>query len=278
MTAPGEANQAEIDDANRAFWNELCGSQVAKSLGIAEVSEASLKKFDDWYFDFYPYLFTHIPFARLEGQWVLEVGLGYATVAQRIAEAGAEYHGLDIAPGPVAMARDRLGWIGRQGTVRQGSVLDCPYDKGYFDRVIAIGCLHHTGNMAKGIEEVYRVLKPGGCAMIMVYNAASYRRWAARPWATLKRVFAPVSGHIDASEASERLRAAYDASLDGSPAPHTEFVTNRELRRLCQRFRSCRITRENIGAEGFLRFVPRPVALKYLGPTLGLDLYCHLEK
>ena len=40
----------------------------------------------------------------MRGKKVLEVGLGYGSVAQRIAENGAVYTGLDIAEGPVEMA------------------------------------------------------------------------------------------------------------------------------------------------------------------------------
>jgi hypothetical protein len=56
VTATVDANQAEIDKANREFWNELCGIQLAKSLGIADHSQASLNKFGNWFFRFYPYL------------------------------------------------------------------------------------------------------------------------------------------------------------------------------------------------------------------------------
>lgn len=56
------ATRSRTDQNNSTFWNELCGTQLAKSLGIVDDSIASLKKFDDWYFDYYPYLTTHIPF------------------------------------------------------------------------------------------------------------------------------------------------------------------------------------------------------------------------
>src|ERR1700721_3942764 len=92
-------DQSAIDRNNAAFWDELCGSTLARSLGITDSSPASLKRFDDWYFAYYPYLFTYIPFRQLNGKDVLEVGLGYGTVSQRIAEFGARYKGLNIAAG-----------------------------------------------------------------------------------------------------------------------------------------------------------------------------------
>ncbi len=158
---PGPNGQAEIDKANMAFWDELCGSALARRIGVTDSSPESLKRFDDWYMSYYPYLERHIPFETMSGARVLEIGLGYGTVAQRLMEHGADYNGLDIAANPVVMAQHRLRLLGKQGTVKQGSVLECP-SATRFDWAITIGCLHHTGDMARAIAEVNRVLKPGG--------------------------------------------------------------------------------------------------------------------
>ncbi len=112
---------SSIDAANSAYWDELCGTPLAKSLGISDASPASLKKFDDWYFDFYPYLLEEVPVAEFDGRDVLEIGLGYGSLSQRIAESGARYVGLDIAAGPVEMVRHRLRQTGLPGEVGQGN-------------------------------------------------------------------------------------------------------------------------------------------------------------
>src|SRR6516225_6835891 len=116
--------QAHTDAENAQFWDELCGSQIARLLGITDASPASLKRFDDWYLAFYPYLFLHIPFDDMKDKDVLEVGLGYGTVTQRLAEAGARLTGLDIAEGPVAMANSRLRQAGLTGSAYRGSILE----------------------------------------------------------------------------------------------------------------------------------------------------------
>lgn len=279
MSTSTTLRQDEIDNKNAEFWNELCGSQLARQLGITDDSPASLKRFDDWYFDFYPYLNDHIPFADLKGKKVLEVGLGYGTVAQRIASSGAHYHGLDIAAGPVAMARHRCRLVGAMdAVVRQGSILEPPFADGSFDWVVAIGCLHHTGNLPLAIEVVRRLLTSGGQAAIMVYSATSYRQLALAPFGTLSRqlkgLYVPYSPPVSTA----RQRAAYDANVEGDAAPQTEFVTRTELRHLCSRFSRVKIRSENIGAEGPLRRFPRPTLNKWLGPVVGLDLYCRLVK
>ena len=131
--------------------------------------------------DFYPYLERYVAFDELQGKKVLEVGLGYGTVGQKIAESGADYTGLDIAEGPVSMMNHRLGQCGLPGKAIQGSILEAPFEDETFDRVVAIGCYHHTGDTKRAISETARILKPGGQALVMVYNAYSYRRWLRSP-------------------------------------------------------------------------------------------------
>lgn len=272
--------QAEIDARNRTFWDELCGTQLAKSLGVTDHSPASLKTFDDWYFKFYPYLERHVPFADLAGKAVLEVGLGYGTVAERIARAGADYTGLDIAAGPVAMVNQRLERLGVSGRAVQGSVLTAPFEDGAFDWVVAIGCFHHTGNLQRALDEAWRVLKPGGRAMVMVYYAYSYRRWQHATAATLQHLRADKLGIGGArSSRTDRERAHYDASTkDGAGAPETAFASISDMRRMTTRWSSMTARLENIGEESIFRAVPRDVACRFAGPCVGLDLYVTLVK
>src|SRR5579863_1617204 len=119
---PAEVISTVIGRKNADFWEELCGTGFAKSIGVVDDSAHSLKRFDDWYFAFYPYLFVHIPFEDMRDKDVLEVSLGYGTVSQRISEAGARYKGLDIAEGPVSMVNHRLRQQALGGHARQGNI------------------------------------------------------------------------------------------------------------------------------------------------------------
>lgn len=270
----GEASSAPaVDGLNSSFWNELCGSALARSLGIKDSSVPSLKRFDDWYFDFYPYLLPFVNAAGLEGKRALEVGLGYGSLSQKIAEAGATYTGLDIAAGPVAMVNHRLRQQGLSGEAVQGSVLECPFPDLSFDVAVAIGSLHHTGNLALALAELRRVLVPGGTLIFMVYNALSYRRWLRWPVSTLRhaRWAKGELGSKPASSASER--AAYDADAEGNAAPETTFWSRDELRTMMTGWSIEALRLVNIGDEGPLRFLPRSVKLKTMGSWAGLDVY-----
>jgi len=268
-----EQPNSPIDRSNSEFWNELCGSASARALGVEDSSPQSLKRFDDWYFDFYPYLLPFVNAAGLGGKRVLEVGLGYGSLSQKMAEADANYTGLDIAAGPVVMVNHRLRQQGLPGQAVQGSVLECPFPDQSFDVAVAIGSLHHTGNLALALDEMRRVLVPGGTLIFMVYNALSYRGWLRWPVSTVRRALW-ARGVLDgkpSSSASER--AAYDADAEGNAAPETTFWSRDELRGMLTNWSIEAMRLENIGDEWPLKFLSRPVKLKTMGSWAGLDVY-----
>src|SRR5205085_12269324 len=46
-----------------------------------------------------------------------------------------------------------------------------------FDVVYSNGVLHHTPDTQRAIDEVHRVLRPGGVAKVMLYNKSSIYYW-----------------------------------------------------------------------------------------------------
>lgn len=272
--------QEKISNENALYWNELCGSPLAESLGVTDASKASLKKFDDWYFDIYPYLFKHIPFNELKDRKVLEIGLGYGTVSQLLAESCVAYTGFDIAAGPVSMVNHRLRQNGLSGQAIQGSILKPEFQSESFDTIVAIGCLHHTGNLRKAIDECWKLLRPGGSLVFMVYYAYSYRRFRMAPSTTLRNLGKELFGYRDVvGSSTDRERAAYDAGSDGVGAPHTDWISARSLRGLCNKFSSFNANTENINQEFPFKSKTRMELLKTRWPSLmGLDLYATAMK
>lgn len=274
------SNSSGVSDANAEFWNELCGSQLARVLGIKDSTPESLKRFDDWYFDFYPYLDKYIQFDSLAGKDVLEVGLGYGSVAQKIAGHGARYRGLDIASGPVGMVQHRLTQAGLKGQITQGSILNPPFEIETFDVVVAIGCLHHTGDLRSAINQCLRLLRKGGRLVFMVYYAYSYRRWVSSPFGNLRYLFREMNGLRDVVGASHRTqRGAYDKNSKGEAAPHTDWISKKSLADLCAVFSSFSPALENIDTEPPFWLWSRQQLLSTKIPgILGLDLYAVATK
>ena len=271
----GSTLAENIDKANAEFWDELCGSWLAVSLGIKEVTPGNLRRFDDAYFSLYPYLFEYFMRESLQGKKVLEIGLGYGTLGQALAEKGCDYHGLDIAAGPVTMMRYRLSHLGGfnwKGKVQIGSVLDIPFEDSTFEYVYSIGCLHHTGDIERSVSEVYRVLKDGGQAVIMLYNKHSFRLLVQVPLMRVLGIFPNMKRY---KSINEKIRSLYDTSEDGSAAPHTDFVSPREVWCIFKRFSRVKIDKRNfdnysIGGTSLLK---REWVLNNLARFLGLDLY-----
>jgi SAM-dependent methyltransferase len=216
----------------------------------------------------------------MKGKRVLEIGLGYGTLGQKIAETGADYVGLDIARGPVRMMNHRLRMAGLGGVALQGSMLSCPLKAGSCDAVVSIGCFHHTGDIARCIRETSRVLKRGGRAFLMVYNQYSYRQWLRWPLATLGEGLAELGLRERGRTITEEQKKAYDSDTSGAGAPETVFLSIRLLREMLADFSEVRFFKENctdFQLKGFT-FIQRKKMLATLGRTLGLDIYLEAVK
>jgi SAM-dependent methyltransferase len=108
-----------------------------------------------------------------KGKEVLEIGTGVGTDARTIVSLGGRYHGINVDAGSSDMTRTALNTFGLQGEVKQASALNIPYPSDHFDVVYSFGVLHHIPEVDKAIKEIYRVLKPGGELVIMLYNKPS---------------------------------------------------------------------------------------------------------
>jgi ubiquinone/menaquinone biosynthesis C-methylase UbiE len=220
----------------------------------------------------YPYLRRYVSTSALVGKRVLEIGLGYGTLGQMLARHARSYVGVDIAPGPPTLMKYRVTGVHHARAI-QSSALDLPFEDGAFDAVYTIGCLHHTGNVARGVAELYRVLAPSGQAVVMLYNRFSFRLLCQAPRAYFRDLILPASTPRETAEDTRRL---YDANAQGDAAPHTEFVSRRDVRRLFRAFSHVAIERQNVDTYVLLRgrlVVPRTSLLSTLGRCLGLDLY-----
>jgi SAM-dependent methyltransferase len=277
-----QKTQEQLDRDNAQFWDELCGTTMAKNLGITDRSPASLKRFDDAYFETYPYLLSIVDPESLSGKRVLEIGLGYGTLGQKLVEAGADYTGLDIAEGPVAMMNHRLQMHALSGRVVSGSALQMPFAERSFDMVIAIGCFHHTGDVQRCLDETARVLDTDGQAIMMVYNKYSLRQWLNWPKLTFGELLRGIGLRHKRREVAEQEKKVYDFSLAaGNACPETVFLSVGDLKKMLRpAFCETRFLKRNSDAvyvRGRLLFT-RARALKIVGPVMGLDIYMRTRK
>jgi SAM-dependent methyltransferase len=272
----GERDPQSINVDNSRFWNDICGTEWARSVGLTSLSPDNLRRFDQAYLDYYPYLKKYVAKENLAGMRVLELGLGYGTLGQLLVEAQCDYFGVDIAFNPVAMMRYRLYLLGKEPyRVQVSSAHDLPFRNEEFSFVYTIGCLHHTGDLERAVSEIYRVLKTGGRAVIMVYNSHSFRRWVRIPMKYAAGMLKGLLVGEKPSKFSAYSRGLYDSNPDGTESPFTEFVSKRRVKRIFGRFSSVHIQCENFDSISIRgkTILPRKWFLNNVGRLVGLDLY-----
>jgi ubiquinone/menaquinone biosynthesis C-methylase UbiE len=76
--------------------------------------------------------------------------------------------GIDASPSMVAGARKNMAKAGLSDVIeiREGNVSQIPFADDSFDIVVSQWSIHHWKNPVAGLNEVYRVLKPGGYALM----------------------------------------------------------------------------------------------------------------
>ncbi len=116
-----------------------------------------------------------IPYAELNGKKVLEIGCGAGLVASHLVMAGSNLHAIDLTEKAVKITKKRFEVFGLNGTIQQMDAEELEFDRDTFDRVVSWGVIHHSGNLKGIINQIYRVLKPGGKVYLMVYNKNSLR-------------------------------------------------------------------------------------------------------
>jgi ubiquinone/menaquinone biosynthesis C-methylase UbiE len=105
--------------------------------------------------------------AILKGKHLLEVGCGLGYDSLEFLRRGVRVTATDLTPNAVRLARRHFEIEGVQAEdVRTASALDLPFHDNTFDAIWANGVLHATGDTARAISEVRRVLRPGGRAII----------------------------------------------------------------------------------------------------------------
>lgn len=107
------------------------------------------------------------------GKSVLELGCGIGMDTFSMAKNGLRVIALDLTEVGVTTAKNRFQKCNFNGSFLVGDAEVLPIKEDSFDYVYSFGVLHHAANTEKTIAEVYRVLRPGGEAKIMLYHRHS---------------------------------------------------------------------------------------------------------
>jgi len=101
--------------------------------------------------------------AQRLGRDVLEIGAGSGSVAQQVLSENPElvWTAIDIDPQMAQAATTRLGGFAR-ASVKTADATAMPFPNDSFDSVVSCLMLHHIIDWERAVEEIARVLRPGG--------------------------------------------------------------------------------------------------------------------
>ena len=206
VAVPSMTSPATLGDVKRYWSTHVNDIEVVDApVGSPEF----LEELERYRYEKMPYLRDIVRASSWRGKRVLEIGCG---------------PGMDLTPPAVRLARRHLQIRKLPGSVLEGNAERTPFADGTFDAVYSHGVLHHTVDTQRAIDEVHRVLKPGGEAVIMLYHRLSWF------WLLSKVTKTPVE-HADAD------------------APIVRVYSTAEVRRLFHAFNKVNVVTERFPAK-----------------------------
>ena len=157
------------------FWNsESCGERYAQGEDIS-------KKFFNEKITRYklePYIEEFANFNEFKDKDVLEIGVGFGCDHSQIAlQNPKSLTGIDLTERSIYNTKLRFRQLGLKSSLKIDNAEKLSFDDESFDSIYSWGVLHHSPDTQKCFDEVYRVLKPGGSAKIMIYHKFSPLGW-----------------------------------------------------------------------------------------------------
>jgi SAM-dependent methyltransferase len=188
-----EDQRRQWQEANRSWWeSNPMRYDFSTRIEAPEFSKEFFKEIDD---RFYSDVKTFMPwravpfdavldFDSLADKDVLEIGVGNGSHAQLISSHSRSFTGIDLTDYAIRSTRRRLQLVhGDKTNALAGLRLmrmdaECmDFADESFDLVWSWGVIHHSANTRKILEEIHRVLRPGGMAITMVYHRTFWNHY-----------------------------------------------------------------------------------------------------
>ncbi|HEY3135755.1 MAG TPA: class I SAM-dependent methyltransferase [Blastocatellia bacterium] len=115
---------------------------------------------------------------NLAGQRLLDLGCGSGTYSVVFVEHGAQVVGLDLSQTMISLARERARARSVQADFRVADIIEpLPFSQGEFDAVFTGTALHYVESLGPLMNEIQRVMKPGGRLVASVLHPMSTSRF-----------------------------------------------------------------------------------------------------
>lgn len=172
------------------------------------------------------------------------------------AKRGMEVTAIDLTEPAVDCTRLRLQLCGLSGDILLCNAESLDFADNTFDVVYSFGVLHHSPNTRATIDEVRRVLKPGGLAVIMLYHRHSLNYVVHR-----------------------LLSYPFDGSKK-DPCPVEYTYSRDEIVEMFRHYATCQVSVDYLFGTGYGKvnsLMPKPIH-RYLGKRIGWHLMIEAVK
>ena len=235
---------------NDAFKDEIQNQWNQNPVG-SQHARASQPRTLDWFLEiekhryavYAPWMPETMEFARHAGHDVLEIGGGIGTDLAQFAGQGASVTDVDLAAAHLELARENFRLRGLQGRFFHHDAESLPFADRSFDLVYSNGVLHHTPNTVRVVREIFRVLRPGGRAIVMVYAENSWHYWRKLVW-----LFGVKEQMLERMSMGEIMSQMVERSANEA-RPLVKVYTRRRVRALFSEFADVEIVQRQLLAE-----------------------------
>lgn len=108
---------------------------------------------------------------------VLDLGCGAGRHSYFMARENIDVYGIDISAEGIVYADKMLKEDNLNGTFKCATTDNIPFENDFFDGIISYGVLYYCmwDEIKKSADEIYRVLKKGGKALLIIRTTEDYR-------------------------------------------------------------------------------------------------------
>lgn len=164
--------RADLNSQVRDYWNKNVFNWKIASAETG--SEEFFRETERYRFAKLEYLERRVDFGGFAGKRLLDVGCGLGNDLSRFVGGGALGTGIDISPVAIELSKKNFQHRKLKADFYLMDGEQMTFDDCSFDVVYCHTVLHFTPNPEAMIEQIYRVLKPGGLAIIMTINRYSW--------------------------------------------------------------------------------------------------------
>jgi ubiquinone/menaquinone biosynthesis C-methylase UbiE len=268
------------------FWNaHPCGEEMVG--GIKNDYQEFFDRYDTFRYTQHSHLLRCLDEIDFQGKSVLEIGLGLGADSEQIIRRGGIWSGIDLTPASIERVKQRMEV--RNLSYEQlvnGSACVMPFADNSFDIVFTHGVLHHIPDIHKAQTEIYRILKPKGKLIVMLYAKYSlnylFSIAIVRRLALMLLYPFPIKAK---GVLGQHIRNAHDTGLfnylqmksfihrntDGPLNPYSKVYDMKKVRKDFPDFKIVHAHKE------FMHAPPLPVSILPLARWLGWHLWIHME-